>query len=55
MVFKKVLLQYWSDDIGELFGNTNASAAAVFADILVMKYDNVSLKFGTSPWAAANL
>ena len=55
VVFKKVLLQYWSDDIGELFGTTNASAAALFDGILIMKYDNVSLMPGTSPWAAANL
>lgn len=53
VVFQKVLLQYFSDDIGELFGNTNISAAAVFGNILTMKYGDVPLKLGTARSASA--
>ena len=53
LVFQKVLLQYFSDDIGELFGNTNVSAAAVFGNILIMKYTDVPLKLGTAKSASA--
>jgi len=48
VVFNEVLLQCFSDDIGELFGDTNVSAATVFGNILIMKHGDVPLQFGTA-------
>jgi len=48
VVFHRVLVQYPSGDTAELFGNTNVSAASVFADILELEHGELSVRLGTA-------
>ena len=48
VVFDKIPLTYVSEDNGEVFGKTNVSATAVFRNILILNYGNVSISLRTS-------
>ncbi len=47
VLFARAIVQFFNDDSTELYSNFNASAAAVFKDVLTLSYERVSLVLGT--------
>jgi len=47
-VFKKEVIQFYNDDLSDLFENFNGVAAMVFAEVLELNIDGVSIRPSTA-------
>jgi len=47
-VFKKEVIQFFNDDLSDLYNNFNGVAASVFSEVLKLSYDDISIYPSTS-------